>query len=40
MGMNGGVGVQPPNQSNLLPDTMLHNNMNVQRYNNTLISSP
>ncbi|XP_014059288.2 histone acetyltransferase p300 isoform X5 [Salmo salar] len=30
MGMNGGVGVQPPNQSNLLPDTMLHNNMNVQ----------
>uniref|UniRef100_A0A8C8D4L9 histone acetyltransferase n=1 Tax=Oncorhynchus tshawytscha TaxID=74940 RepID=A0A8C8D4L9_ONCTS len=30
MGMNGGVGVQPPNQSNLLPDAMLHNNMNVQ----------
>uniref|UniRef100_A0A8C7NL70 histone acetyltransferase n=1 Tax=Oncorhynchus mykiss TaxID=8022 RepID=A0A8C7NL70_ONCMY len=27
MGMNGGVGVQPPNQ---LPDAMLHNNMNVQ----------
>ena len=37
MGMNGGVGVQPPNQ---LPDAMLHNNMNVQRYNNTLIPSP
>uniref|UniRef100_A0A674BF62 histone acetyltransferase n=1 Tax=Salmo trutta TaxID=8032 RepID=A0A674BF62_SALTR len=30
MGMNGGVGVQPPNQSNLLPDAMLHNSMNVQ----------
>ncbi|KAK2833764.1 hypothetical protein Q5P01_017653 [Channa striata] len=31
MGMNGGVGVQPPNQqSTLLPDAMLHNNMNAQ----------
>ena len=33
MGVNGGVGVQSPNQqSTLLPDAMLHNNMNVQRY--------
>lgn len=33
MGVNGGVGVQPPNQqSTLLPDAMLHNNMNAQRY--------
>uniref|UniRef100_A0A6Q2Y202 histone acetyltransferase n=1 Tax=Esox lucius TaxID=8010 RepID=A0A6Q2Y202_ESOLU len=30
MGMNGGVGVQPSNQSNLLPDGMLHNNVNAQ----------
>ncbi|XP_029997672.1 histone acetyltransferase p300 isoform X5 [Sphaeramia orbicularis] len=31
MGVNGGVGVQPPNQqSNLLPDSMLHNSMNAQ----------
>lgn len=33
MGVNGGVGVQPPNQqSSLLPDAMLHNSMNAQRY--------
>lgn len=33
MGVNGGVGVQPPNQqSPLLPDAMLHNNMNAQRF--------
>uniref|UniRef100_A0A3P8SWZ7 histone acetyltransferase n=1 Tax=Amphiprion percula TaxID=161767 RepID=A0A3P8SWZ7_AMPPE len=33
MGVNGGVGVQPPNQqSALLPDAMLHNSMNAQRY--------
>ncbi|TKS91650.1 CREB-binding protein [Collichthys lucidus] len=31
MGVNGGVGVQPPNQqSNLLPNAMLHGNMNAQ----------
>ncbi|KAG7239416.1 hypothetical protein INR49_028887 [Caranx melampygus] len=31
MGVNGGVGVQPPNQqSTLLPDAMLHNSMNAQ----------
>lgn len=33
MGVNGGVGVQPPNQqSSLLPDAMLHNSMSAQRY--------
>lgn len=33
MGVNGGVGVQSPNQqSALLPDAMLHNSMNAQRY--------
>lgn len=32
MGVNGGVGVQPPNQhSSLLPDAMLHNCMSAQR---------
>lgn len=31
MGVNGGVGVQSPNQSTLLPDAMLHNSMTAQR---------
>lgn len=32
MGVNGGVEVQTPNQQpNLLPDAILHNNMNAQR---------
>ncbi len=33
MGVNGGVGVQPPNQqSGLLPNAMLHSNMTAQRF--------
>lgn len=32
MGVNGGVGVQSPNQqSPLLPNAMLHSSMNAQR---------
>lgn len=32
MGVNGGVEVQPPNQqSALLPDAIMHNNMTAQR---------
>lgn len=32
MGVNGGVGVQPPNQqSAVLSNAMLHSNMNAQR---------
>lgn len=32
MGVNGGVGVQPQNQqSNLLPNALMHGNINAQR---------
>lgn len=32
MGVNGGVGVQPPNQqSAVLSNAMMHSNMNAQR---------
>ncbi|KAM9394002.1 histone acetyltransferase p300 isoform 2-T2 [Pholidichthys leucotaenia] len=40
MGVNGGVGVQPPNQhSTLLPDAMLHNSMTAQSLMNDSVGN-